>query len=266
MDKRDNIMDKRDNIVFGYIITMIKSGKPFSVLRSRCENRVLVNENITYNSIYYNSGIYPVGSKKALNDYKRVSIKAIKNCDVFLHHKVNPLKIHNKLVIKYNPKVKVASHNILFNIWNNNKLPAVISGKKILVISPFKKSIDIQHSKGHSILPSNINLITYKCVQSIANNKVHSTWIESLNIMKKDISKIDFDIAFLSCGSYGDALCDYIKKINKQAIYVGGSLQLWFYIYGLRWNKNQSLTDKWKKCEPEEMPNGYQRVEGGCYW
>lgn len=257
-------MDERDIDIINNISSMIRSCKAFSILRSRIENKILLNRKLIDTKTYYNSGIYPVGCNVAISDYINQTIKAIKNCNVFLHHKVNPIKIHNSLISKYNPKVSVGSHAVLFNVMKNNVFRQSLKGKKILIISSFKKSIDMQYSKGNSILPEHKKLITYGCVQSIANNKIHSSWTESLNIMKKDISKLDFDIAFLSCGSYGDALCDHVKEMNKQSIYIGGSLQNWFYICGKRFHSEAG--GRWKKCEPEEMPEGYQKVEKGCYW
>ena len=47
--------------------------------------------------------------------------------------------------------------------------------------------------------------------------------------MYDDISKIDFDIAFLSCGMYSIILGDLIKnKLKKKAIYIGGMLNVIF--------------------------------------
>ena len=57
------------------------------------------------------------------------------------------------------------------------------------------------------------------------------------NNIINDISKIDFDIAFLSCGMYAVLLGDLIKtKLNKKAIYIGGMLNVIFNFYGKRYD------------------------------
>lgn len=54
--------------------------------------------------------------------------------------------------------------------------------------------------------------------------------------MCDDIKKLDFDVALLSCGGYGNHLSYFIyKEMNKSALYIGGGLQIWFGIMGKRW-------------------------------
>ena len=55
--------------------------------------------------------------------------------------------------------------------------------------------------------------------------------------MAEEIADIDFDIALLSCGSYAMHLGNYIKdSLNKKSIYLGGILNMYFNIYGERYN------------------------------
>ena len=88
--------------------------------------------------------------------------------------------------------------------------------------------------------------------------------------MCKDISKIDFDVALLGCGSYGLPLANYIKNLGKSAVYIGGGLQLYFGIKGKRWENSQDITkfynDYWTRANTNETPNTSNMVEGGCYW
>ena len=69
--------------------------------------------------------------------------------------------------------------------------------------------------------------------------------------MKKDLTDInkafDFDIALVSCGGFGMLVSDFIfTTLNKSAIYVGGSLQLYFGIIGNRW-KSLEITSSYFK-------------------
>ena len=89
-------------------------------------------------------------------------------------------------------------------------------------------------------------------------------WCKSLEIIKNDISKLDFDIAFIAAGGYATPLCNYIKKLGKQSVNVGGDMQLWFSINGKRWN-NRGLKYMFNVLEHEIPKNSYL-VEGGCYW
>ena len=92
--------------------------------------------------------------------------------------------------------------------------------------------------------------------------------------MCKDIAKLDFDIALLSCGGYGLPLCRFIyKTLGKTSIYMGGSLQLLFGVYGERWMNHPIISkcveeypEHWIRPCDEEKPKNYKKVEGGCYW
>jgi hypothetical protein len=139
-----------------------------------------------------------------------------------------------------------------------------LKNKKVLVIHPFKQSIDSQWQKKDGIWknPDVLNfgeLITYQSVQSIGGRGPHSNWFESLEIMMEDISKMDFDVALLGCGAYGIPLLGYIKKsLQKSGVYVGGGLQLYFGIKGQRWDRSPDVScyynDSWIRCSDQEKP------------
>jgi hypothetical protein len=58
--------------------------------------------------------------------------------------------------------------------------------------------------------------------------------------MADEISKIDFDIAFLSCGSYALYLGDFIaEKLKKTSFYLGGVLNVIFNIESGRYNNSE---------------------------
>ena len=115
-------------------------------------------------------------------------------------------------------------------------------------------------------------MITYKAIQTIAGNNTenYSDWFEALDIMKKDISKIDFDIAIIGCGAYGFPLAAECKRMGKKAIHLGGQVQMMFGILGKRWEEipyyQQLISEYWVHPMEEEIPNNFEKVEGGCYW
>jgi hypothetical protein len=151
-----------------------------------------------------------------------------------------------------------------------------LEGKKVLVIHPYAKSITSQYPKRHQIFPDkqvlpDMELKTYRSVQSIANNKIpFKDWFEALHFMNSEIEKIDFDIALIGAGAYGMPMAAHIKRMGKQAIHIGGSLQLYFGIIGARWEKiphfKAILNEHWVRPLPEEHPDDFKKVEGGVYW
>ncbi len=153
-----------------------------------------------------------------------------------------------------------------------------LRGKKVLVVHPFKDEIEKQYLKrtqifeNCEILPE-FTLIAYKAIQSIGGNKEYKSWSEALEKMKVDIAEIDFDIALLGCGAYGMPLGAYIKtELRKTAIHIGGALQLLFGIKGGRWEgpphylEKTMYNDAWIRPFESSKPEGWKKVEGGCYW
>ena len=88
--------------------------------------------------------------------------------------------------------------------------------------------------------------------------------------MKNQILKKDFDIALIGCGAYGFPLAAHVKRIGKQAIHLGGSLQILFGIKGKRWDNHPVISklynEHWIRPRVEDKPNKAHLVEDACYW
>ena len=77
---------------------------------------------------------------------------------------------------------------------------------------------------------------TIKAVQHIAGKTTKfKEWFEALDYMKSVISNIDLDIFWIGAGAHGFPLADYVKRLGKKALAMGGSLQLLFGIKGKKW-------------------------------
>lgn len=169
----------------------------------------------------------------------------------------------------------------LENVWTK-----ALKGKRVLVISPFTETIKQQYEKrellfpGKEIIPEFGELLTYKSLMTIGDMRDDRfvTWFEALEHMKREILSIDFDIALLGCGAYGFPLAAEIKKAGKQAVHMGGVLQILFGIMGKRWDGTRNggsfhirgdiakyYNDSW--IYPiEGKPKEASKVEYGPYW
>lgn len=169
----------------------------------------------------------------------------------------------------------------LENVWTKS-----LKGKKVLVISPFTETIRQQYEKrellfsGKEILPEFGELLTYKSLMTIGDMKDDrfATWFDALEHMKREILSIDFDIALLGCGAYGFPLAAELKKEGKQAVHMGGVLQILFGIMGKRWDGTRNggsfhirediakyYNDSWT-YPIEGKPKEASKVEYGPYW
>lgn len=162
--------------------------------------------------------------------------------------------------------------------WNvsDNPWSSALEGKKVLVIHPFEETIKSQYEK-HDRLFKNPNILpefelkTLKAVQTSgsATDDRFSTWFEALEYMCKECEKIDFDIALIGCGAYGFPLAAHIKRMGKQAVHLGGVLQILFGIKGRRWDESDThlmYNEHWVYPDKSEIPKGADKVENACYW
>lgn len=215
-----------------------------------------------------------------LKEYIKKMTESLRESDMVCCLGLEWMINHNHPFLKYIPQME-STFNIKLlprNIDTRFTIPHIIH-KKVLVISPFKEIIDTQISSGNlnKIQPTlqNSEFITFKFPYTFLNNGPHMDSFETLKGIEDDIQNNynDFDIAILSCGSYGTFLADFInKELKKDVIYVGGQLPLLFGIIGKR--------DKWAINElynkdttylidgiPEEFrPDGWKQIEDGCYW
>ena len=144
-------------------------------------------------------------------------------------------------------------------------------GKRILVVSPFEKSLKHQYAQRDKIMNNYVypdfELVTYK-TPILYNDgtetkeelgTITDNWEQEWQRMAEEIDKIDFDIAWLSCATYSPLLGDYIvHRMGKKAIYVGGILNMYFNIYGGRFKNYTSycnLNYQLNPFENEEVEN-----------
>ena len=276
----------------------IKNNKPFSAVRLGLgQETYLAFGAATGNSITLDmlktrgniNGIYTkTGDINRIKTFLHEYIQAIITNDIqisFTFQHGNIIEIQNILskngnivpqihsraiepfyIMNENPKIKPWTHNLI--------------DKKVLIVSPFIESFKKQVNAGFKINKTNPiflegqEFVFYKSYNTLAGNEIHEDCLKTLELMINDISKINFDIALLSCGSYGPILCNFIKqKLNKSAIYMGGGLQLLFGVKGKRWETHDIISKIIKNSdvpyispsEDEQIPN-YKNIEGGCYW
>ncbi len=162
---------------------------------------------------------------------------------------------------------------------HNEPWTKALKGKRVLVIHPFVDSIRNQYNNREKlfddpdILPE-FELKTLKAVQTIVGTEDErfNNWFDALNYMYEEALKIEFDIALIGCGAYGQPLACMLKKAGKQAIHIGGATQILFGIIGRRWELNSKevsslFNEHWIRPSAEETPLNKEKNEfGGAYW
>lgn len=229
----------------------------------------------TFKSLQSNAGFFP-NNETNVRKFVDLMIDIIPDIDILSSY------IYAEKYIEYllSPKCKRIDLDGLYAPWLfKNPWTRILKGKKVLVVHPFVDSITKQYNENRAklfkdpdVLPEFKSLIVVEAVQSIGGkSNSFNNWFEALESMKEAISKQDFDIALIGCGAYGMPLASFVKRLGKQAIHMGGWVQMLFGIYGKRWIEDQPqyksvINDFWVRPKEKEKPLDADKVEGGCYW
>ena len=262
---------------------MIKSGKPFMIsrfggtelfaMRTVEFSRTDKMEKAIKNMDAW-SGFFPADSK-LLYKFNELMKEDCKQLDII---GIWYLKYEDYYIKHYCTSLKAAGHLMSIEPWNcmDNPWTECLKGKKVLVIHPFKNTIEAQYQK-HNLLFKNpellpdMELITLRAVQTSgsATDDRFETWFDALDYMCRECEKIDFDVALIGCGAYGFPLAAHIKRMGKQAVHLGGVLQILFGIKGRRWDESDThlmYNEHWVYPDTSEIPAGAEKVENACYW
>lgn len=179
------------------------------------------------------------------------------------------------LIRQFAKKAKLAHFEDIEPFWYENPWTSALTGKKVLVINPFDESIQQQYAKrellfaNKEMLPE-FELRTVKSVMVLtAEDNTFGTIMDVIDYMYDEAMKEDFDIALLGCGPQGMILAERFRQQGKQAIYLGGIIQMMFGIKGKRWDEQEKYSKMYNEhwiYPVEEPPQGSKKLDGGCYW
>jgi len=281
----NTILDK--DVANKKIINLLNSSQPFFIgrigsveLETIC-NYIYFTKRINGQDVPYTNNIIGMLCNWAgffppdhmlIDSFCRMYLKKIKEADLLWC--MWQSKYENKLYQDYCPDTELSLYDDTgFPLYEQVPWTSALKGKKVLVIHPFEKSVQINYKQKDKLFSNknfmpDFELITIKAVQTLADNKnvQFSNWFEALDSMKERMSKTDFDIALVGAGAYGFPLAAYAKELGKQALHIGGMLQLYFGIRGKYYDQFNYHNKYWTRPLDEEKPEGFKKVEAGRYW
>ena len=228
-----------------------------------------------------NAGFFP-STEENLMKFGEMMVEDSKQLDIL----GSWLPDEKTMITSFNLNLTKVTLLALEPYWSKNPWSRILEGKKVLVIHPFASLIEQQYKEKRELLFDDkqvlpkFDLKTIKAVQSLSGDCEYSDWFEALDSMKKQMDATDYDIVLLGCGAYGFPLAAHAKRMGKQAVHLGGALQLLFGIRGKRWddpnygiqefgkqNTYKTLfNDSWVYPSASYIPSKAKQVEGGCYW
>lgn len=224
---------------------------------------------------YINSGIYPI-TPETIDYFCKIYIESVKNLDLAPQWCGILKEFQRDLYQQLNPKCYNTQLGDLEPYYFEKPWTKYLEGKRVLVVSPFAKSIEKQHKKLNLIwnnkITSNFEIDTIKFPFSagLTTNSMYSSYRECLEKTIDQISNKQFDFCILGVGAYSLPLCNHIKKMGKSSLHLGGATQVLFGIRGDRWDSinrvKDMYNDYWVTPDSSEIPEKYKLMEGGCYW
>lgn len=274
-----------------YMKQMLGAGRPFAIVRfglyetllcvQYLEKKYGVREGYSdfiRNHIDTDAGMFS-SSDRGMDGYAELVFSLLPEADAIAYWRNYP----GRLI--FSPWYRHPAHlNVEdlypFPFWHTEPLPdwqSELAGKRVAVVSAFSDTVGRQYLKREKIwedgriLPD-FELIPFRAVHTGGGrrNPMFDSWISAFHYMLDELKDIPFDLALISCGSYGMPLALALKRAGKCAIQWGGCFQLWFGIMGKRWAGDAGImsyfNENWTYPSEEETPEGFRLVDGGSYW
>jgi len=259
----------------------IDSGKPFIASKIGAVERTIISDKIRFNAYAdttkffasNNAGVSP-GDDSTLDFFFEVYTSALQNIAY-----LGSMESYEEAIVIENFASDAEFFELRFlePFYFHNPWSEALAGKKVLVIHPFEEDIINQYSKRellftHNVLPE-FDLKTIKSEQTNGGGLESGgdlNFATALELMTNKMDNIDYDVAVIGCGAYGLVLADYALAQGKQAVHIGGGLQIMFGIKGKRWDQHPDIGPMYNEhwCRPQQStkPVRFDDIEGGTYW
>jgi hypothetical protein len=232
-----------------------------------------------------NAGI-KLSNNESILKYSEMYLKAFENSELFFGWEIygdvfkHISETHGFIKqLNVNKKMGWAFALDIFHYIYNTPWTHALQGKRILIISAFEESIREKIAirekiyDGVDLFPDcEFVFIKPPITQSDEPSREFDVELKCFTD-RLDTIKDDYDVALVSCGGYGNLVCNHIfENHQKSAIYVGGVLQVYFGILGNRWLIERPdvvrlfMNEHWSRPKVSERPKGCEKIEKGCYW
>lgn len=157
-----------------------------------------------------------------------------------------------------------------------------LSSKRVLVVNSFASFIKERITREvfenlwpkekpyiDKILPLSIDCVNTPYGWEKNTRSRYGTYVDVFEDLKVEISNKDYDIALIACGGYGLPLAAWVKQQGKQAVHLGGVLQVWAGIKGKRFMTQKPWVDIDKTYwvdAPESTRPSSTEFAVGSYW
>lgn len=259
----------------------IKSGKPFAVIRNGMEETAmfasLMRDSMTGGDSFLKHAMSASFDKERqkMMAYYDILKEVYRNSDVICAWYT--ICMEEYALSQYGRGAIIVKTDLVHAFNAPGSWVQALKGKKVLIVSPFSDTIMSQYPKRELLHKDKETLpeFTLSVVKSVwwysaGRDPRFKSWFEVLDYLYEECMAEDFDIALLSCATFSTPLAVRLKQAGKQAVQMGGGLQLLFGIKGKRWDDVPDLyNEHWVRL-PNETKVGnvsvLDQTPGGAYW
>lgn len=218
-----------------------------------------------------NVGIHPI-DRDSLDAFFQNYVEAVDNLDV-LAARGHPGEMDIINRVRNRTLVRLRS----FESWlYEHPWSAALQGKRVLVVTPFARSVLSQFEKraglwrNQSVLPPfDLRVVRMPLSPGLAP-PAHKNWQERLQALLEECERAPYDIMLVGAGGLSLALVSHAKKQGRMGFHLGGHTQILFGVTGRRWDRDHVLRNlqngDWVRPSGDEAPPTVRKVEQGCYW
>ena len=265
-----------------HILNLIGSGQPLLISRIGHTEGRIVGEwlfhgghygELTHKQAHQNAGIFPVEGS-LLTHFSEIYSAALLEVDLLGFWQTS---YQARWLASLPKRPLLAPLESLEPYFHPQPWSSALAGRRVLVVHPFARSIASQYRQHRQSLFTNPEILPEFELDVLAPPQTlapatggYADWQDALETLISQALARPFDVALLGCGAYGMPLGAAIKCAGRQAIHLGGSLQLLFGIRGRRWDALPSFqplfNHDWVRPSAEETPQRAEGVDAGCYW
>lgn len=265
-----------------HIHDLIVSGQPLLISRIGHTEGRIVGEwlfrgghygQLTHKQAHQNAGIFPVEGS-LLTRFSEIYSAALGEVDLLGFWQTS---YQARWLASLPKRPLLAPLESLEPYFHPQPWTSALTGRRVLVVHPFARSIASQYRQHRQSLFTSPEILPEFELDVLAPPQTlapatggYADWQDALETLISQALARPFDVALLGCGAYGLPLGAAIKRAGRQAIHLGGSLQLLFGIRGRRWDDLPSFqplfNHDWVRPSAEETPQRAEAVDAGCYW
>lgn len=263
----------RDKIISGQPLAVCRNGMGETVFATQLLEAEIVK---TDKRIKHEMEIDFDKNPSLIERYKEIIKKSYQEADIVCAWYSIPME--EVLLREWTLNAKITDSKVV-GVLNNEVWHSALADKNVLIISPFDTTIEEQYKK-RTLLHKNpdylpaFNLMTLQSIwwYSGGRDVRFQSWFEVYDYLYEESMKRDFDIALVSCSSFSTPLVSRFKRAGKQAIQIGGDLQVMFGIKGKRWDNRSDLdlyNEHWVRLEEKSAYGNVDvldNTKGGAYW